>query len=74
MAANVKNSSNTQSYETKKIPFFKTVAGMIATSYAALLILFILSIFLVTTEMISITDTSISTTTYVEGVMDDVRI
>ena len=74
MAANVKNSSNTQSYETKKIPFFKTVAGMIATSYAALLVLFILSIFLVTTEMISITNTSISAAKYVEGIMDNVRV
>ena len=58
----------------KKIPFFKTVAGMSGISYAALLLLFVISIFIVTREMNDITATSIRTSEIVEGVMNDMRI
>ncbi len=58
----------------KKIPFFKTVAGMSAFSYLALLLLFVISIFIVTSQMNNISSTSIGTATIVEGVMDDMRI
>ncbi|MCR4902981.1 MAG: methyl-accepting chemotaxis protein [Butyrivibrio sp.] len=60
--------------ETKKIPFFKTVAGMTAVSYFTLLVLFVISIAIVTTEMKNITNTSVSTTQMVEGVMNNVRV
>ena len=60
--------------EISKIPFIKTVAGMSAVTYIALLILFIISIAIVTTEMMNITNTSISTSKTVEGVMEDVRV
>ena len=56
----------------KKIPFFKTVAGMISVSYAALLILFIISIAVVTTQMMNIAKGSIQTANTVEGVMTDI--
>ena len=59
---------------TKKIPFIKTVAGMSAVSYVGLLILFVVAIAVVTNEMMNITNTSISTSSMVEGVMDDMRI
>ncbi len=58
----------------KKIPFFKTVAGMSGISYAALLLLFVVSIFIVIGQMNDITSTSIGTSTTVEGVMDDIRV
>ncbi len=58
----------------QKIPFFKTVAGMSAVSYGALLILFAFSIFVVVNQMKVLTETSISTSTVVEGVMDDMRV
>ncbi len=58
----------------QKIPFFKTVAGMSAISYGALLILFAFSIFVVVNQMKVLTETSISTSTVVEGVMDDMRV
>ncbi len=58
----------------KKIPFFKTVAGMIGISYAALLILFVISIVVVTTEMMNISKNSVSTASLVQGVMDDMRV
>ena len=57
---------------TKKIPFFKTVAGMIAVSYAALLILFVISIAIVTTQMMNIARGSIETAKTVEGVMSNI--
>ena len=38
----------------KKIPLLKTVAGMSAMSYIALLLLFVVAIAIVTTEMIGI--------------------
>ncbi len=59
---------------SKKIPFFKTVAGMSGFSYAALLVLFIVSILIVTTQMNNITNTSISTSEKVEGVMNAMRV
>ncbi len=59
---------------SKKIPFFKTVAGMSGFSYAALLVLFVVSIMIVTTQMNSITNTSISTSEQVEGVMNAMRV
>lgn len=58
----------------QKIPFIKTVAGMSAISYGALLILFAFSIFVVVNQMRDLTETSISTSTVVEGVMDDMRV
>ena len=65
---------NGQRQNSKKIPLIKTVAGMSAVTYIALLILFIISIAIVTTEMMNITKTSISTSKTVEGVMEDVRV
>ncbi len=58
----------------ERIPFFKTVSGMSAMSYLALLILFVISIAVVTTQMMKITNTSISISQTVEGVMDDMRV
>ena len=58
----------------EKIPFIKTVAGMSAVSYGALLILFAVSIFIVVNQMNQMTSTSIATSTVVEGVMDDMRV
>ncbi len=60
--------------KNKKIPLLKTVAGMSAVSYIALLILFVVSIFIVSNQMVNITNTSISTSTTVEEVMNDMRI
>ncbi|MCR5557642.1 MAG: methyl-accepting chemotaxis protein [Butyrivibrio sp.] len=47
---------------------------MSAVSYIALLILFVVSIFIVSNQMVNITNTSISTSTTVEEVMNDMRI
>jgi methyl-accepting chemotaxis protein len=47
---------------------------MSAISYGALLILFAFSIFVVVNQMKVLTETSISTSTVVEGVMDDMRV
>ena len=66
--------NNETNKDTKKIPLIKTVAGMSAVTYIALLVLFIVSIAIVTTEMMNITNTSISTSKTVEGVMEDVRV
>ena len=66
--------NNETNKDTKKIPLIKTVAGMSAVTYIALLVLFIVSIAIVTTEMMNITKTSISTSQTVEGVMEDVRV
>ena len=72
------NNENVQTKENaggmKKIPLIKTVAGMSAISYLALLVLFILSIAIITSEMINITNTSLETTKTVESVMDDMRV
>ena len=59
---------------SKKIPFFKTVAGMSGLSYAALLLLFIVSIFIVSSQMTSMTNNSIQTSENVEAVMNAVRV
>lgn len=56
----------------KRIPFFRTVAGMISVSYATLLILFIISIAIVTTQMMNIAKSSIETAKTVEGVMSNI--
>ncbi|SDA51464.1 methyl-accepting chemotaxis protein [Butyrivibrio sp. INlla18] len=72
--SNKEKNSLTDSSAIRKIPFFKTVAGMSAMSYAALLVLFFISIAIVTSEMMNITNTSISTTQTVEGVMEDIRV
>ncbi len=60
--------------ENERIPLIKTVSGMSAISYLALLILFVFSIVMVTTQMRNITKTSISTSQTVQSVMDNVRI
>lgn len=66
--------NNNKSSDEQKIPFIKTVAGMSAITYVVLLILFAISIAVVTTEMMNIAETSIMTSETVETVMDDVRI
>ncbi len=58
----------------RNIPFFKTVAGMSGISYATLLLLFVVSIFIVTGQMKQISETSISTSTTVESVMENIRV
>ncbi len=60
--------------DSERIPIFKTVSGMSALSYLALLILFVISIAIVTTQMMNITKQSISISSSVEGVMDDMRV
>ena len=45
---------------------------MISVSYAALLILFVISIAVVTTQMMNIANSSIETANMVEGVMNDI--
>ena len=68
------NDNQVKSSGFKKIPFLKTVAGMSAVTYVALLILFIISIAIVSSEMMNITNTSITTSSTVENVMDDMRV
>ncbi len=60
--------------ENERIPLIKTVSGMSAVSYLALLILFVVSIVIITSQMMSITKTSISTSQTVEGVMNNMRV
>ncbi len=60
--------------DSERIPLFKTVSGMSALSYLALLILFVISIAIVTTQMMNITNTSINTAQTVEAVMEDMRV
>ncbi|MBQ7428207.1 MAG: methyl-accepting chemotaxis protein [Butyrivibrio sp.] len=64
----------TSSAEFKKINFFKTVTGMSAMTYAALLVIYIVSIAVITTQVMSITNTSIQTTQTIETVMEDIRV
>ncbi len=64
------NNSKTQ---FKKIPFIRTVAGMSLMTYIALLLLFVVSIAMVVTQMMSIARTSNSTSETVQGVMEDMR-
>lgn len=59
---------------SKKIPFIKTVAGMSGISYAGLLVLFVITIAIITGEMTNITNTSIGTTKLVEGAMQNMRV
>ncbi|MCR5558650.1 MAG: methyl-accepting chemotaxis protein [Butyrivibrio sp.] len=60
--------------DSERIPLIKTVSGMSALSYFALLVLFVISIMIVTTQMMNITNTSIATSQTVEGVMNDMRV
>ena len=46
--------------DSERIPIFKTVSGMSALSYLALLILFVISIAVVTTQMMNITKQSVT--------------
>ncbi len=64
----------TSSAGFKKINFFKTVTGMSAMTYAALLVIYIVSIAVITTQVMSITKTSIETTKTIETVMEDIRV
>ena len=60
--------------DSERIPIFKTVSGMSALSYLALLILFVISIAIVTTQMMNITKQSVTISGNVEAVMDDMRV
>ncbi len=60
--------------ESERIPLIKTVSGMSAVSYLALLLLFVVSIYVVSNQMLYITETSISTSQTVEGVMNNMRV
>lgn len=72
--ANYEDGRNTETAEGfKKIPVIKTVTGMSAISYLALLLLFIITIAFTTRSMIRITNTSISTTQTVENVLNSIR-
>ncbi len=58
----------------KKIPFFRTVTGMSAITYVILLVLFVISIAMITMQMQKMASTSVSTTTTIESIMDNVRV
>jgi methyl-accepting chemotaxis protein len=58
----------------KRIPFFKTVAGLSGVSFAGLLVLFVLTIFIIVAQMKSTTDTSLATSSTVETILNDIRI
>ena len=60
--------------DNERIPLIKTVSGMSAVSYLALLLLFVVSIYVVSNQMMYITETSISTSQTVEGVMNSMRV
>ncbi|MBQ6409580.1 MAG: hypothetical protein IJJ64_16305, partial [Butyrivibrio sp.] len=60
--------------DSERIPLIKTVSGMSALSYLALLILFVISIAVVTTQMMNITKQSVTISGNVEAVMDDMRV
>ncbi len=64
---------NISSDSFKKIPLLKTVTGMSALSFIALLILFIITISLTIGSMNKITNTSIATTKTVENVLVSIR-
>ncbi len=74
MAENARNQKTKEVSESKKIPFLKTVTGMTAISYAGLLLLFIITIAIITRSMISITNTSLVTTDMVESILNNIRI
>ena len=57
-----------------KIPFFKTVTGMIGISYVVLLLIFILGMSLITSRMQEVAQTSIITSTTVDSIMEDIRV
>lgn len=58
----------------KKVPFIKTVSGMSGVTYLFLFIVYVVSIAIVTTQMIRIASTSAQTTEMAENVMDSMRI
>jgi methyl-accepting chemotaxis protein len=60
--------------KTEKIPFLRTVTGMIMMSYIALMVLFIASIAVVTTQMMDISNSSIEQANKVQSVMEDMRM
>lgn len=60
--------------KTEKIPFLRTVTGMIMMSYIALMVLFIASIAVVTTQMMNISNSSIEQANKVQSVMEDMRV
>ena len=60
--------------EKKKVPFFKTVSGMSGITYALLFVFYLISIAIVTTQMMNIAKTSSETTEMAEDVMDSMRI
>ncbi|MCR5771202.1 MAG: methyl-accepting chemotaxis protein, partial [Butyrivibrio sp.] len=64
----------TSTSETKKVPFFKTVSGMSGITYIFLFIVYLVSIAIVTTQMMNIAHTSSSTSTMAENVMDSMRV
>ncbi len=66
--------NNGSNNELKRIPFIKTVTGMSAVSFIALLLLFIITIFITTSSMISITNTSLETTETVESILNNIRV
>lgn len=68
------NSNMTSSSHTRKVPFIKTVSGMSGVTYFFLLIVYIISIAIVTSQMINIANTSTATTAMAEDVMDSMRI
>ncbi len=74
MAENARNQKTKEVSESKKIPFLKTVTGMTAISYAGLLLLFIITIAIITRSMTSITNTSLATTDMVESILNNIRI
>ncbi len=62
------------SSEKKSVPFFKTVSGMSGITYIFLLVIYLISIAIVTTQMINITKMSSQTTKTAENVMDSMRV
>ena len=71
----VANATNSHSVsETKKVPFFKTVSGMSGLTYLGLFIIYLISITVVTSNMLKISEISTETTTITENVMDSMRI
>ncbi len=66
--------NNGSNNELKRIPFIKTVTGMSAVSFIGLLLLFIITIYITTSSMISITNTSLATTETVESILNNIRV
>ena len=60
--------------KVRKIPFFKTVTGMNVISYAALLLVFVLTIAAIIMQMNNMANTATDSSQLIEGVMDDLRV